>query len=62
MQTISTLIILNKNRDELFENIKNSPLEIPSHVSPVARDLITRLLVRNPKKRLGAENGADEIK
>ena len=46
----------------MFENIKGAPLEIPSYVSPVARDLISRLLCRNPKKRLGYNEGADEIK
>lgn len=46
----------------MFENIKNAPLDIPSYVSPVAKDIIVRLLHRNPKKRLGTFGGADEIK
>ena len=37
-------------------------LEIPQYVSPVAKDIILRLLNRNPKKRLGTIGGADEIK
>jgi hypothetical protein len=37
-------------------------LDIPAYVSPVARDLITKLLNRNPKKRLGTIGGADELK
>jgi hypothetical protein len=31
------------------------------HISPVARDLLSRLLVRDPARRLGA-GGAAEIK
>jgi serine/threonine protein kinase len=46
----------------LFENIKNAPLDMPAYLSPVAKDLILRLLNRNPKKRLGTYGGADEIK
>jgi hypothetical protein len=36
------------NKDELFENIKNMTLEIPAVVSNSAKDLIMRLLNRNP--------------
>ncbi|CDW89321.1 protein kinase domain containing protein [Stylonychia lemnae] len=50
------------NKEELFENIKNAALDIPQYVSPVAKDIILRLLNRNPKKRLGTIAGADEIK
>jgi len=49
-------------REELFENIRHANLEIPQYVSPVAKDIILRLLNRNPKKRLGTITGADEIK
>jgi serine/threonine protein kinase len=63
MQTISKLLSKLKHyREELFENIKHSALDIPSHVSPMARDLITKLLNRNPKKRLGTFGGAEELK
>ena len=37
-------------------------MDIPSYVSPIAKDLINRLLHRNPKKRLGCTGGSDEIK
>lgn len=50
------------NKEELFKNIKDSPLDIPSHVSTVAKDLITKLMNRNPRKRLGTVGGAEEIK
>jgi serine/threonine protein kinase len=50
------------NKDELFKNIKDAHLEVPSHVSYVAKDLICKLMNRNPKKRLGTVGGAEEIK
>jgi len=63
MQTISKFHYpLNSYREELFENIKNAPLDIPQYVSPIAKDIILRLLNRNPKKRLGTISGAEEIK
>jgi serine/threonine protein kinase len=63
MQTISKLpFVFTLIREELFENIKESPLEFPPYVSASARDLIMKLLNRNPKKRLGSTSGAEEIK
>lgn len=63
MQTISKLDIVNLfSRDELFDNIKKAPLDLPSFLSPVAKDLILKLMNRNPKKRMGTFGGADEIK
>ena len=35
---------------------------MPAYVSAAASDLICKLLHRNPSKRLGAENGAADIK
>ena len=51
----------DNDRDVLFYNIINEDLEIPSYISKDARDLIVRLMDRNPVTRLGT-NGADEIK
>ena len=50
-------------RDDTFENITKRELVFPTtpNVSTEAKDLITKLLVRDPTKRLGV-NGADEIK
>ena len=64
MLTTSKLLLFTKliSREELFENIKNATLDMPSYVSPVAKDLITKLLNRNPKKRLGTFGGAEELK
>ena len=49
-------------REELFKNIKYATLDLPSHLSDDARDLLTRLLDKDPKKRLGARYGSFEIK
>ena len=64
MQTISKFILKfsTLNREELFDNIKHASLDIPNYISPVAKDIILKLLNRNPKKRLGTYGGAEEIK
>ncbi|CAF0997425.1 unnamed protein product [Rotaria sordida] len=40
--------------------IKNQPL-IPNHISKVAKDFILKLLIKNPKRRLGAK-GLEDVK
>ena len=62
MRTISKSYLFKLFRDELFENIKHATLDLPSYLSPVAKDIIVKLLNRNPKKRLGTFGGAEEIK
>ena len=50
--------------DDTFANILSSPLKWPETV-PVSSDckaVVKKLLRREPEKRLGAENGASEIK
>jgi len=51
-------------RDDTFDNIVGQPLVFPNSpkVSKQAKDLIARLLVKEPSGRLGAAHGADEIK
>ena len=49
------------NPQEMFKNIRTAPLTMPQHVSPTATDLLTNLLKRDPKQRLGA-HGVSEIK
>ncbi|KAJ1442449.1 Serine/threonine-protein kinase, active site [Sesbania bispinosa] len=51
------------NRATLF-NVVGQPLKFPDapHVSPVARDLIRGLLVKEPQKRFAYKRGATEIK
>lgn len=50
-------------REILYKNIKSAPLRFKSSISEEAKDLISKLLIRNPKKRLGASKlDAEEIK
>ncbi|OMJ88865.1 hypothetical protein SteCoe_9064 [Stentor coeruleus] len=50
-------------REMLYKNIKSAPLRFKSLISEEAKDLISKLLIRNPKKRLGASKyDAEEIK
>ncbi|CAG8020783.1 unnamed protein product [Penicillium olsonii] len=53
----------DENVNEMYRKILQEPLTFPSSdiVPPAARDLLTRLLDRDPVRRLGA-NGAAEIK
>ena len=53
----------NENTNEMYGKILSEPLHFPGPeiVPPAARDLLTRLLDRNPERRMGA-NGASEIK
>lgn len=46
----------------LFFNIVNQDLEFPSHISKDCKDLLKKLLHKNPAKRMGSEKGASEIK
>lgn len=50
------------DRDRLYANIKGGPLKLPTFLSVDAKDLIKKLLERNPLQRLGAEDGASQIK
>lgn len=52
----------SKNRDEMFHNIKSGPLLVPKNLTSEAKDLMKRLLCRNPMNRLGASSGAIEVK
>ena len=53
----------DENTNEMYRKILQEPLTFPTSdiVPPAARDLLTRLLDRDPVRRLGA-NGAAEIK
>ncbi|KAJ3087974.1 RAC-alpha serine/threonine-protein kinase [Quaeritorhiza haematococci] len=43
----------SENREEIKRNILRAPIEFPNDISNDSRDLIARLLQRNPKERLG---------
>ncbi|KAF2673531.1 kinase-like protein [Microthyrium microscopicum] len=53
----------DENTNEMYRKILSEPLHFPGPeiVPPAARDLLTKLLDRNPETRLGAK-GAAEIK
>jgi ribosomal protein S6 kinase alpha-5 len=40
--------------------VKNQPL-IPNHISKIAKDFILKLLMKNPKRRLGSK-GLEDVK
>lgn len=50
------------NRKELFEKIKHSQPRFPSNLNPLTRNILEGLLQKDPAKRLGATNDADEVK
>ncbi|KAJ3370995.1 hypothetical protein GGF31_003725 [Allomyces arbusculus] len=51
----------DENVNEMYRKILYAPLTFPADVPPLAQDLLTKLLDRDPDKRLGAK-GAAEIK
>ncbi|KAK5991529.1 Serine/threonine-protein kinase gad8 [Cladobotryum mycophilum] len=51
----------DENTNEMYRKILSEPLHFSEVVPPAAKDLLTKLLNRDPKKRLGA-NGSAEIK
>lgn len=50
------------NREQLFYNIQRGKLHMPRFISEAARNLIQKLLHRDPKKRLGYLRDGEEIK
>ena len=54
----------HENVEKMYEMIKHSDLKFSKRVnlSSDAKELITKLLERNPDKRLGRQNGFEEIK
>ena len=51
------------NLDKMYEMIKGSPVKFSSRIqlSEDAKDIIRKLLEKNPKNRLGSQNGIEEI-
>ena len=52
----------SKDRNSLLDNIENAKLKLPSRVSDAAKGLLKALLKRDPSKRLGSQNDAEEVK
>eukprot|EP01029_Cantina_marsupialis_P031470 TRINITY_DN907_c0_g2_i1.p1 TRINITY_DN907_c0_g2~~TRINITY_DN907_c0_g2_i1.p1 ORF type:complete len:401 (+),score=59.56 TRINITY_DN907_c0_g2_i1:85-1203(+) len=50
----------HKHRQKMYRRILQEEFRPASHVSPQAADLCSKMLTRDPKKRLGS-NGAEEI-
>ena len=50
------------DKTKIFYNIQYGELKIPNFISENGKDLIKKLLERNPDMRLGSKNDADEIK
>jgi serum/glucocorticoid-regulated kinase 2 len=53
-----------ENLDKMYDMIKGSPVKFPKRISlsEDAKDVIRKLLEKNPKKRLGSQSGIEEIK
>lgn len=51
----------DENIPQMYKNILNKPLKFPEIFDVQAKDLLIKLLNRDPEKRLGA-NGSDEVK
>jgi serum/glucocorticoid-regulated kinase 2 len=51
----------DENTNEMYRKILTEPLHFPDIVPPAAKDLLARLLDRDPEQRLGAK-GSAEIK
>eukprot|EP00051_Salpingoeca_urceolata_P013100 m.163707 g.163707 ORF g.163707 m.163707 type:complete len:727 (+) comp17696_c6_seq1:553-2733(+) len=49
-------------KNELIRRCLEQDVDIPSSLSPQARDLLAALLQRDPKDRLGTERGAKEVR
>ena len=52
------------NLDKMYDSIKNNPVKFPKKINlgEDTKDIIKKLLEKNPKKRLGYENGIEDIK
>mmetsp|Transcript_33933 Transcript_33933/g.33457 ORF Transcript_33933/g.33457 Transcript_33933/m.33457 type:complete len:98 (+) Transcript_33933:238-531(+) len=52
-----------KNRQKLYHNIQNGELDLPDTLSDEAKDLLSKLLTKDPDKRLGSGvNDAQDVK
>jgi serum/glucocorticoid-regulated kinase 2 len=53
----------DKNRNLILNKIlKERHIEFKEYMTKEAKDLIKKLLVKDPKRRLGSKRGAEEIK
>jgi serine/threonine protein kinase len=52
----------SKKRKVLFDNIVNKEINFYKEFSSKARDLIKKLLIKDPNKRIGSTNGMKDVK
>lgn len=52
----------NENLHVMYESITRAPLTFPNSMSSEAKSLLTGLLQRNPRNRLGSNNGMADFK
>ena len=52
-----------KDREKLFNTIKSEQVKLPNYLSKEAKDLLNKLFIKDPEKRLGSgTNGVNDIK
>jgi len=52
----------NRSKEQIIKNVSVAVLKLPTNLSKKAKSLLYMLLNRNPTKRLGANEGVEEIK
>ena len=53
----------SKDREKLFHTIKTEQVKFPNFLSKEAVDILTKLFIKDPEKRLGSgPNGLNNIK
>lgn len=57
---VGRLPFYNRDHDRLFELIVMQEVRFPHSITPEARDLLSSLLRKNPRERLGG--GPDDVK
>eukprot|EP00826_Nyctotherus_ovalis_P050708 TRINITY_DN624_c0_g3_i1.p1 TRINITY_DN624_c0_g3~~TRINITY_DN624_c0_g3_i1.p1 ORF type:complete len:615 (-),score=143.03 TRINITY_DN624_c0_g3_i1:427-2271(-) len=50
------------DREEMYKRILTTPLKLPAYLSAPLQDLLSKLLRKSPKQRLGSQRGIVEIK
>lgn len=52
----------DSNRSQMYMRVLQEKLVIPNFISPAARDLLTKLLEKDPEMRMGSKIGAEAVK
>ncbi|PTB49134.1 hypothetical protein M431DRAFT_317468 [Trichoderma harzianum CBS 226.95] len=55
-------LFYDEDPEKIADKILNQTIEVPESLPRAAQDIITGLLCRNPKQRLGAKGGVSEVK